>query len=88
MNSCLRLGTIVENIIRKVTKQHFLKISAQSKLLLTRQVDEFVISLKLKMDLEVCKKIFVYIILIIMDFLNRYPYDSHHHNETATLRIH
>ena len=29
------------------------------------------------MDLEVYTKIFVYIILIIMDFLNRYPYDSH-----------
>ena len=38
------------------------------------------------MDLEVYTKIFVYIILIIMDFLNRYPYDLHHHNETATLR--
>ena len=35
-DSCLCLGAIVENIIKKVTKQHFLKISAQSKLLSTR----------------------------------------------------
>ena len=34
-SSCLGLGTIVENIFRLVTKQHVLKISAQSILLLS-----------------------------------------------------